>query len=67
MNSPFKSEVVNEYKRYIEWKNKDDAHPAILTSEDFPKILNSGMWFARKFDMNVDSKILDMIDKSIGI
>lgn len=67
MNSPLKSQVINENKRYVEWKNKDDAHPAIFTSEDFPKIRDSSMWFARKFDMTVDSKILDMIDKSIGI
>jgi hypothetical protein len=67
MNSPLRSEVVNEYKRYIDWEKKGNPHPKILTSEDFPKIRDSGMWFARKFDMNVDSKILDMIDKSTGI
>jgi len=67
LNSPLNSEVVNDYKRYIEWKNKDNAHPTIFTSEDFPKIKDSGMWFARKFDMTVDSKILDMIDTSIGM
>ncbi len=39
------------------------GHPIPLTKEHYDQIINSGMLFARKFDANIDSDILDMIDK----
>ncbi len=54
------SGIVCDDLRYVDW-NKP-VRPAILGKEDFNAIINSGKLFARKFDMNVDSKILDMID-----
>ena len=63
MNSPFKDRAENNYLRYIEWlKVKGNKSPIVLTVKEFPTIISSGMHFARKFDIQTDEKILDMID-----
>jgi len=63
MNSRFRNLVVNNNFRFMEWaKIKGNSHPKILTNCDFNAIVNSGMHFARKFDIGTDEKILDMID-----
>jgi len=63
MNSPFKDKVVNNNFRFIKWlKAKGNGNPCLLTRKDFPEIMNSQMHFARKFDMDIDAYILDMID-----
>lgn len=64
MNSPLKDSAFNDDFRYLERKKfKGNSHPEILTVSDFQKITGSGKHFARKFDMETDSKILDMIDE----
>ena len=63
MNSPFRDRVINNNYRYVEWsKIKENGNPRVLTSNDYQKIVNSQMHFARKFDIEADEKILDMID-----
>jgi hypothetical protein len=64
LNSPLRDEVVNDQLRYIEWHFEDD-HPVVLTAADFDDIVRSGALFARKFDVTVDSTVLDMIDERI--
>jgi len=61
MNSKFKSQCVNNNFRYIDW-SAGGGHPKILTTEDFDEIINSGMLFARKFDINQDEEVLNKID-----
>lgn len=61
MNSPLRTRVVNDDLRYIDWAD-DDRHPAILESAAFDALLECGKLFARKFDPNVDSPILDRLD-----
>lgn len=61
MNSPFKDSVINDSGRYIDWSS-GGANPKILTTDDFDNIMNSGKLYARKFDLSVDSEILDRID-----
>lgn len=41
----------------------DGGHPIILRKEDYENLCDSEMLFARKFDMNIDSDILDMLDQ----
>ncbi len=65
MNSPFRTRIENDNKRYIDWTAADPRHPKILKTEDFEKLKNSGKLFARKFDHKVDKEILDRIDKEI--
>jgi hypothetical protein len=57
LNSPHKSEIVNDSLRYLVWPG-----PKILRTEDIDDILNSGKFFARKFDIEIDSNVLDMLD-----
>lgn len=53
---------------YIEWGGKgdrpisQDGHPYLLKYSDYEEIKNSNFMFARKFDINVDSRILDLLD-----
>ena len=63
MNSPLKDEVVNKDEWYIDWSRGRDGHPPILTKADLPSLFASGKLFARKFDITVDSEVLDLIDK----
>ena len=37
-------------------------HPYTFTKKEYQKLIESGYWFARKFDTNVDSEIMDMLD-----
>jgi hypothetical protein len=61
MNSPLREKIVNKPMWYIDWKGAS-KHPRILTVLDYPSLVNSGMFFARKFDMYEDEMILDMLD-----
>jgi hypothetical protein len=38
------------------------SNPKILTVKDFDAVAQSECFFARKFDIKVDTAILDMID-----
>jgi len=61
MNSPFKDKVINDNLRYIDW-SEGNAHPKLLAADNLTEIFDSNMLFARKFDVEVDSTILDQID-----
>lgn len=41
------------------------GHTYPFRKEDYDELMNCGDFFARKFDMDVDSEILDMLDKRI--
>ncbi|PXV60964.1 core-2/I-Branching enzyme [Dysgonomonas alginatilytica] len=62
LNSPLKKDMVKEIYRFFDWGDKGKS-PKILTSEDFPQIEVSKAWFARKLDINIDSQLMDMLDK----
>lgn len=38
------------------------GHPYIFTDAEFDKLKNTDFWFARKFDITVNEKILDLLD-----
>lgn len=63
--SPFKERLVNHIFRYIDWSDGPTS-PKTLDSSDYEAIVNSGAWFARKVDMQKDSRLLDMLDKNIA-
>lgn len=62
MNSPFKGQVLNNNLRYIDWSERK-VNPKLLSIADFESLKQSGMMFARKFDMLKDPEILDKIDQ----
>jgi hypothetical protein len=64
INSPFTDKIINDNFRYIVWRTT--PHPEILSTQDYEQLLGSKNLFARKFDANVDSKVLDLIDLAIS-
>ncbi len=60
LNSDFRNRIVNDSLRYIAWSRS--PHPAILSDQDFESLISAPKLFARKFDMTINSNILDMID-----
>lgn len=64
MNSHFKDQVINDNLRYIDW-SEGNANPKTLTKNDYDTVTNSGMLFARKFDTNQDSDIINKIDETL--
>ena len=64
MNSVYKDKIINENYRYIDWSG-GKAHPKILTIDDYDNLKKSDILFARKFDIKVDTDILDKIDRYI--
>ena len=65
-NSHLKDTMVNNNLRYIDW-SAGGAHPKILTVADTEALINSGKFFARKFEEKKDSAILDHIDRHIEV
>jgi len=50
--------------RYEIWEDSDSPlHPVTLTVDRLEQILSSGKHFARKFDEQLDSEVLDRIDE----
>ncbi|MEH2181704.1 beta-1,6-N-acetylglucosaminyltransferase [Nostoc sp.] len=60
-NSPH-LKLKNDCRRYVDWST-GGPHPKILLTEDLPNLLASSAHFARKFDIDIDSNILDELDR----
>lgn len=56
--------LCNDYKRFIEFL-PGESHPRILTSKDYSTISNGSFHFARKFDLDKDPEIFNMLDNLI--
>lgn len=54
--------LQNDRRRYIDWSN-GGCHPKTLLMEDLPNLLASSAHFARKFDIDIDSNILNELDR----
>ena len=64
-NSKYKENIVNDNLRFMIW-TKGHASPDWLKTDDIDKIQSSDKFFARKFDIEVDARILDLLDKIIA-
>jgi Core-2/I-Branching enzyme len=64
MNSIFRDTVINNNFYYIDW-SKGGASPKTLRTEDYELLLASDKMLARKFDITIDSAILDKLDETI--
>ncbi|PQJ13080.1 glycosyl transferase [Flavipsychrobacter stenotrophus] len=60
-NSPFKEHMVNDNLLYVDW-SEGKASPKLLTMEDAAALKASDKLFARKFNSEADSAVLDYID-----
>lgn len=63
--------LVNEHKWAVAMQSYDGAahlkSPRILTMEDVVTIMTGPSWFARKFDEEVDSTVLDVLERIVGV
>ncbi|MEI2689494.1 MAG: beta-1,6-N-acetylglucosaminyltransferase [Anaerolineae bacterium] len=57
-----KDNIVNGSLTYADWDRPDPPWPAVFKSEDIDQLATAWGLFARKFDMTVDSQVLDLID-----
>ncbi len=60
-----KFKLCNNNYRYTDFAGSRHGHPRILTDKDFSVLIKDNIHFARKFDMSVDSQILDRLDRRI--
>ena len=60
------SEFINQSVTYAAWNRPSGPYPAIFTNEDLYEVISSVHPFARKFDIQIDSRILDLIDERIS-
>ena len=63
MHSPLKDTVVSKTFRKLVWAG--ESHPKTFTIIDKDELLASDAFFARKFDDEVDSAILDALDERL--
>lgn len=63
MNSPLQSEVVDDHHSYWRWEK--GGYSSVMRKQDFRELVESGKWFAKKFDMTIDRDILDLLDLEI--
>lgn len=61
LNSEFVNSVINNNMRLIDWYRGINSSPYTFKKEDYDELVNSDFLFARKFDENVDRKIVDLI------
>lgn len=65
MNSPFKSQVVQNDLRLVDWTTGPEI-PLIWKESHMEQLRNAEELFARKFDIEVDREVLDLLDQQIG-
>lgn len=63
LSSDHAGSIVNDNLRYIDWRAT--PAPKVLTTRDVPAMLESGALFARKFDAEIDSEVLDALDRRL--
>lgn len=57
--------LCNDNKRFISWSSSAAPSPQVLRVQDFERIVASNQHFARKFDINLDAAVLDLLDQYI--
>ncbi len=62
LNSFQKKNMISEIYRFFDWGDKGKS-PKVLSLEDLPEIESSNAWFARKLDMNIDTRLMDKLDQ----
>lgn len=56
--------ISNNYLRYLFWPDFAGSHPKLLKKEHLQDIKASDALYARKFDINKEAEILNLIDAS---
>ena len=64
-NSNLQDTLADVELTYIDWDSPAPRHPTIFTRADLEALLRSDKLFARKFDVEVDEAVLDVIDRTV--
>jgi hypothetical protein len=59
----YAEKVTNKNLHFVDWGNPNPSVPATMTIEYQDTLRNSDKFFARKFDIARDPKILDLLDE----
>lgn len=57
--------LVNDCKRYFDFRGSTENHPRALGVADLPRIRATDAFFARKFDPAGDTAVLDALDAAL--
>lgn len=63
-NSHFRERLIDNLV-YVDWSGPKTGHPKILGAEDIDKLKATDKLFARKFDMDHDAKVFDLLEQWI--
>jgi hypothetical protein len=64
-NSSFRERIVDNLI-YVDWTGQTGGHPRILLASDFPALSRTDKLFGRKFDMDVDADIFNLLENWIS-
>ncbi|HSG39602.1 MAG TPA: N-acetylglucosaminyltransferase, partial [Thermoanaerobaculia bacterium] len=56
----------NDDLRYTDFTGSRNGRPRTLSADDLPAITGGACYFARKFDLHRDTRVLDLLDDRIG-
>lgn len=59
-------ELRNDDLRYTDFTGSTNGRPRTLTAGDLPVLTGGPYYFARKFDLARDARVLDLLDERIG-
>lgn len=65
LNSPLRQSIINRKLTYVDWDGP--PYPRVLRSDDLPSLTASDCFFARKFDMTVDIKVMESLASTLSI
>jgi hypothetical protein len=67
MNSHYKPDVVNNNHMFLKWGEKfsEQSSPQYLTIDDLQLIEESGHFFARKFDEDIDRSVVEYFSNKV--
>lgn len=60
-NSPYRTRIVQNYHRYIQWEHRNGSYPAVLDESDFEEIRKGDYHFIRKVDEQYSAKLKKML------
>jgi hypothetical protein len=63
-DSPFSANLKPSLT-FADWSDRRSPHPLVLDEADLPRLRASGLFFARKFDVEKSPRIFDLIDREL--
>jgi hypothetical protein len=57
---------TNDNRRFVDFGDTRDGHPRLLTAADLDTLTSGGYHFARKFDLERDPAVFDLLDERLA-